>query len=356
MVETTPERLISVDSHVDITSEQLRAHLPAKLQSVFDDAVKAFKAHETELRGEERKTVAQTWDHEAAGRPGLSDPYERLKDMDRDGVAAEVLYSELSAFRAFHLMSEGWNEATRAFNDCMAEFASVDPKRLLVSYQISPIDIDYAASEVLRLASIGAKSVHLPNYPHELGFPDYHDRRYDPLWAVLQETGIPISQHLGVKHSLYDVYKRDPTPQRGIFTTLPAMMLAENIGFWILTGTLERFPGLKLVFVEPGLHWVAGYLESMDKNYRGPYDYPGVKELPSTYFHRQMALTFVDDRRGVERRHDVGVENIMWSTDYPHPATTWPNSHEIVDRIMFDVPADERELMVSGNASRIYGL
>lgn len=350
------ERLISADSHVDVSADQIRAHLPARLRDVFDDAVAEFRQGEFELRGEERKTIAQTWGHAAAGRPGHADPVERLHDMDTDGVDAEVLYSELSAFRAFHLMREGWNDAVRAFNECLADFASVDPKRLLVSYQLSPIDIDYAVTEVERLAAAGAKSVHLPNYPAELGFPDYHDERYYPLWAALQDAEIPISQHLGPKNSLYDVYRRDPTPQRGIFTTLPAMAIAENIGFWILTGTLERFPRLRIVFVEPGITWVPYYLQAMDKNFKGTYDYPGVKELPSTYFRRQMYLTFMNDPIGVRHRHEVGVENILWSTDYPHPATTWPRSREILDQQMVDVPADERALMVCGNAQRLYGL
>lgn len=350
------ERLISVDSHVDITAEDVKARLPERLRPAFEDAVIAFKAHEKELRGEERKLVAEVWDHEAAGRPGLSDPKARIEDMDTDGVDVEVLYSELSAFRAFHLMKEGWNEATRAFNECMQEFASVAPDRLIPSYQVSPIDIEFAVAEVDRLLDAGARSVHLPNYPRELGFPDYHDQRYDPLWARLQEAGVPISQHLGVKHSLFDVYRRDPTPQRGIFTTLPAMMLAENIAFWILTGTLERFPDLNIVFVEPGLTWVPYYIDAMDRNFRGHYEYPGVKMPPSEYFARQMYLTFMRDRRGVERRHDIGVGNIMWSTDYPHPATTWPDSHAVVEEHFFDVPADERALMTSGTAERLYRL
>lgn len=356
MSTETAERLISVDSHVDISADQVKARLPERLRSVFDDAVLQFKAHERELRGEDRRLVADLWDHEAAGRPGLHDPVARLEDMDRDGVEVEVLYSELSAFRAFHLMSEGWNEATRAFNDCMYDFASAAPDRLIPSYQVSPIDIDFAVAEVDRLLELGARSVHLPNYPQELGFPDYHDSRYDPLWARLQEAGVPVSQHLGTKHSSFDVYRRDPTPQRGIFTTLPAMMLAENIAFWILTGTLERFPELNIVLVEPGLTWVPFYVDAMDRNFEGPYEYPGVKMLPSEYFRRQMYLTFMVDRRGVERRHDIGVGNIMWSTDYPHPATTWPRSREVVEEHFFDVPADERKLMTSGTAARLYNL
>ena len=134
---------------------------------------------------------------EAFRDPGYRDPVARLAAMDRDGVDAEVLYSEVSAFRAFGLVKGDWKPISRAFTDLMAEFASVDPKRLVVSYQVPIIDIDYAVSEVHRLADLGARSVHLPNFPSEFGLPDYHEPLYDPLWGALQETGISISHHLG---------------------------------------------------------------------------------------------------------------------------------------------------------------
>jgi predicted TIM-barrel fold metal-dependent hydrolase len=134
-------------------------------------------------------------------------------------------------------------------------------------------------------------------------------------------------------------------------------MLAETIGFWILTGILERFPGLRIVFVEPGLMWVPYYLDKIDRFMsEGAYKFPAIKELPSFYFHRQMALTFMDDARGLRQRDDIGVGNIMWSTDYPHPATTWPHSRESIARQFQGVPDNERELMTCGNAARFYGL
>jgi predicted TIM-barrel fold metal-dependent hydrolase len=69
-----------------------------------------------------------------------------------------------------------------------------------------------------------------------------------------------------------------------------------------------------------------------------------------------MAITFMDDEYGLGLRHDIGVENILWSTDFPHPATTWPHSRAVVDRQFADISARERDLICSGNASRLYGL
>lgn len=349
------DRLISADSHVAVSLDAVRERVPAGLQADFDDAIAAEAAVEAGLRGG-RQLSLESWDMEAMRDPGYRDPVARLAAMDRDGVDAEVLYSEVSVFRSFGLVRGDWKPISRAFTDLLADFASHDPDRLAVSYQVPIIDIDYAVGEVQRLAGLGARSVHLPNFPSELGLPDYHDHSYDPLWGVLQETGLSISHHLGNRHWLYDIFRRDPTPQAAIFTSMPALALSEVIAWWILTGTLERFPGLQIVFVEPGLYWIPGFLAGLDRKANGRYDLPGVRLKPSEYFRRNMACTFMDDEVGLASRHLIGIENILWSTDFPHPATTWPHSRETVDRQFADVPAEERELICCGNSSRIYNL
>jgi predicted TIM-barrel fold metal-dependent hydrolase len=350
-----PTRLISADSHVAVDLAQIRQRLPRSFHETFDDALAEQARIDEQLRGGRQLSLGD-FDLDAFRDPGYHDPVARLAAMDRDGVDAEVLYSDVSAFRAFGLVKGDWRPISRAFTDHLSEFAATDPKRLVVSYQVPIIDIEYAVAEVQRLAGLGARAVHLPNFPSEFGLPDYHEERYNPLWAVLQETGISISHHLGNRASLYDVFQRDPTPQAGIFTALPGLALAEVVAWWILTGTLERFPGLKIVFVEPNLYWIPGFLDGLDRKAARGYSFPGMRLKPSEYFHRNMAATFMDDEVGLRQRHLVGIENILWSTDFPHPATTWPNSREIVDRQFTDIPDSERDLICRDNAARIYGL
>jgi predicted TIM-barrel fold metal-dependent hydrolase len=347
--------LISADSHVAVKLADIRERVPAALREAFDDAIAAQARVDEELRGG-RTLSLDDWDMEAMRDPGYHDPVARLAAMDRDGVQAEVLYSEVSAFRAFGLVPGDWRPISRAFTDHLSDFAAHDPDRLAVSYQVPIIDVAYAVQEVQRLAALGARSVHLPNFPSELGLPDYHDEVYDPLWGALQETRLSISHHLGNRYWLYDVFRRDPTPQAAIFTSMPALALSEVMAWWILTGTLERFPELKIVFVEPSLYWVPGFLAALDRKADGRYRLPGVVRRPSEYFHRNMACTFMDDEVGLRLRHLVGIENILWSTDFPHPATTWPHSQDVVARQFADVPEAERDLICRGNAARIYGL
>lgn len=348
-------RLISADSHVAIDIGVIRERVPSALRGDFDAALAQQAKTDEEDRGGRKISLAD-WDMEAFRDPGYREPVARLAAMDRDGVQAEVLYSEVSAFRAFGLLRGDWKPISRAFTDHLADFAAHQPNRLVVSYQVPIIDIEYAVSEVLRLAALGARSVHLPNFPSELGLPDYHDESYDPLWAVLQETDMSISHHLGNRVWLYDVYRRDPTPQLAIFTSLPALALSEVLAWWILTGTLERFPRLKIVLVEPSLFWIPGFLAQLDRKVEGPYHLPNLKLKPSDYFHRNFSCTFMDDEIGLQQRHLVGIENILWSTDFPHPATTWPNSQAVVARQFAEIPEVERELICAGNAERVYGL
>ena len=180
--------------------------------------------------------------------------------MDTDGVDVEVLYCEVSAYRYLYLLRNGSHEATRAFNDTLHDFASADPSRLVVTYQVPIHDIDVAIQEVQRIASMGGKSLQLPVFPAELGQADYFDERYDPLFAAIVETGLPMCCHIGLNTALDQLAARDPTPRLALTLSCTPPTACEALGIWLLTGILVRFPELKLVFVEPGLGWVAWYL------------------------------------------------------------------------------------------------
>ena len=370
---STAERLISADDHVDVSHDLVKEHLASKFHSDYDAGLGRFRAsmgstasvaantqwrEQQGLEPDPNAGMGKNRRHEASGRPGHSDAVSRLADMDDDGVEASVNYCEVSSFRYLYLIEDGWREATRAFNETLGDFAAADPKRLIVSYQIPIHDIDAAVAEVQWAASVGCKSLQLPVYPAELGVPDYWDERYAPLFAAIQETDLPICCHIGLNTNLDDLMWRDPTPNKGVMVPVTGLMTAEAFGMWIMGGALEKFPKLKLVFVEPGLAWVVWWVHIVDDmKLRQGYQYPAISELPSYYFHRNVHLTFIEEEIAIQRLRDLlGVENIMWSSDFPHPVTSWPNSRKIIDEQLAGIPDDERELIVCGNAARVWNL
>ena len=133
---------------------------------------------------------------------------------------------------------------------------------------------------------------------------------------------------------------------------------AEAFGMFIMGGVFEKFPKLRVVFVEPGLGWVSWCLKIVDDmKLRQGYESPAIKELPSHYFHRNVFLTFIDEsdayRQGTET---LGIDNIMWSSDYPHPVGSWPRSRATVNEMFDGIPADHRQKIVCGNAERVWNL
>lgn len=355
------ERLISADSHVRVSHDQIKQNLAEKYHGSYDAAVAGFEQRMRAGAGSANRAgaaIKAAEKNSAFTRPGYWDPVERLADMDSDGVDVEVLYSEVSAFRYLSDIGEGASESVRAFNDVMHWFSEPDPKRLLVSYQVPIHDIDLAVSEVRRVVGLGAKSLQMPVFPSEFDLPEYFDERYEPLLGAIQETGLPICCHIGLNTNLDRVAKRDPTPNGGIMVPLTPLMTAEAFGMWIMGGVFEKFPDLKVVFVEPGLTWVAWWIETVDDMVkRQGYSYPAIKELPSYYFHRNVFLTFIDESLGLHRVRDIlGVENLLWSSDFPHPVTSWPNSRQIVEEQFAGIPEDERMLILSGNASRVWNI
>jgi predicted TIM-barrel fold metal-dependent hydrolase len=369
-----PERLISADDHVDVSHDAVKAHLASKYHAAYDAGLMAFAGSAKNIRsveanalwraqqglGEPSRPVGMDVkrEHAANGRPGHTDAQARLVDMDVDGVEASVSYCEVSAFRYLYLIEDGWKESTRAFNLALNDFASANPKRLIVSYQIPIHDIDAAVEEVRWAASVGCKSLQLPVYPAELGLPDYWDTRYDPLWNAITETDLPICLHIGLNTALDDLARRDPTPQKGIFVPMVALSAAEPLGMWIMGGVFERFPDLKVVFVEPGLGWVSWWLYIVDDlAARQGYEFPAITRPPSDHFHRNVFLTFIDEPHAMRlAKESLGVENIMWSSDYPHPVSSWPNSQAVVQHMFGDADPADRELVVCGNAARVWNL
>ena len=238
------------------------------------------------------------------------------------------------------------------------EVASVNPDRLVPVYPLALHDLDFSIKEVNRIAGEGGRAVVLPAYPQDYKLAPYWDEVYDSLFSTLEDLGIAISQHVNQRRAL-EIGKWDPTPTRAIMRSLPPIFMAELLGGWVLTGIFDRHPRLSVVLVESGLGWIPYYLQRLDTlKERQAWAKRGMSlpKLPSEYWYANMAATFEEDVVGMKLLEELGVDNVMWATDYPHPDSTWPESQKVLHEHFDTVLPDTMRRIVGGNAARIYRL
>jgi len=348
------DRVISADSHMLVLDEDVLERLDPRHHDSYRGLAGAHRRP-----GVTRADTGPLPDNEvAAGRPGEWDPRHRLADMDVDGVDAEVIYVDPTGGAAFYRLDpEAGLAVLRAVNDAALSFAAEDPSRLLPVYLLPVHQVEAAVAELRRIVGQGAKAVQVPLYPADAGLPAYHDPVYEPLWSALEETGVPLSLHVcpPAGRSL----GRDPTPARAIFQVMPPIMMAQPLTELIVTGTFVRHPALRVVMVESGLSWIPYLLDRLDRvAVKSAWKERGMtlEEPPSFYWRRNMAATFEEDELGLELRHRIGVDNMLWASDYPHPDSTWPHSRKVIADQFNGCTAEEVRSLVCGNATRLYGL
>ena len=376
----TARKLISADSHVnepaDLWLERIDKEFRDRAPRVVDNIPGRPPGSYLVLEGispihvsqglgagkkpEELPGFFQSSTYKDARRGGW-DPAERVKDMDVDGVEAEVIYTTLG-FRQFWLKDAALQRACfRAYNDWLAEYCAYAPKRLAGLALVSLYDAEEAGNELRRCRKSGLRGAMIWASP-----PDdrpYHDPLYDPFWAEAQELGMPLSLHsitgMGPESQAMRAMGRE---MKSVDRYLRSVTLCDEVKrsltVFIFSGVLERFPRLKLVSAENEVSWLPFVIQRWDQafeEYRHMYPAP-VKLKPSEYFRRQIYATFIEDPLGVTNRHAVGIENIMWSSDYPHTVSTWPRSQEIIKRDFAGVPEDEKWKIVRENVIGLYGL
>jgi predicted TIM-barrel fold metal-dependent hydrolase len=294
----------------------------------------------------------------ADARPGGWDPAQRLPDMELDGVEAEVLYTTLG-FRLFWLKDAGLQRACfRVYNDWLAAYCSYAPRRLKGLALISLYDPKEGAQELERCVRLGLKGAMIWCSPP--ADQPYSSEIYDPFWAAAQDLDMPVSLHAitGMERIPWEY----GAEKRAMRSTVTPHEIEKSFSILILSGVLERFPRLKIVSAENNCGWLPYYLQRMDRGFArfGPSGTvtPWATKLtlkPSEYFRRQMYCTFIDDSFGVASRHWIGVDNVMWSSDYPHTASTWPHSRDIIERDFKDVSEVEKRKIVRENVAQLYG-
>jgi uncharacterized protein len=288
-----------------------------------------------------------------AGRPSGWDPTLRIADQETDGVKAEVLYTS-NGLALFSIQDAELQRACfKVYNDWLAEYCAVNPKRLIGVALISLLDIPEAVKELERCAKAGLHGAMISNGPN---LP-YHRSVYNPFWQAASELKMPLSLHIittSKKQSVTDFDKGSGNPFMILFDWVHETQA--SLAAFIMGGVLERYPRLKLVSTENDIGWLPHFLYRLDHNH-GLGVQPNLPPLlPSEYAKRQLWATFQDDPCGVALYKMYGEDNFMWASDFPHLDSTWPHSREVIKQKCASIPDAVTRKIVCDNASRLYEL
>lgn len=302
------------------------------------------------------------------------DARERLRYMDEEGIWGAVLYPNVGGFGSGGFLKleepELMLECVRAYNDFLVEWCSEAPDRLVPVAAMPFWDVDAMVKEVYRAAEIGHKSILACSEPQAFDEPRIADKHWDPFWAACQETGLPISFHIGAG-DLSDIVS-DPAGlgPKAAFSRTSSTVFMQNMGCiadLIFGGVCHRFPDLDFVSVESGVGWIPSYLEAANwqwSNGQVTRDHPEYDLLPSEYFKRQIYACFWFEDQSLLAAVDAIGDNLLWETDFPHPTCMHPgpanglaqHPRDYVNAVMADLDEQQAHKILHSTAARLYGL
>jgi predicted TIM-barrel fold metal-dependent hydrolase len=282
------------------------------------------------------------------------DPKLRVKDMDMDKVRAEVLYPD-RGLTFFGLDQDVQETLFPIYNDWLADFCKHDPKRLYGITCVSAYDIDKAIKEMHRGLDMGLMGVLIWEVPDpRLPFTSNH---YEKLYAAAAECGAPVHVHILTGYSYHKNRKKGIDHVRGSVNIKTSDTITSLFDI-LWGGAFTRHPKMKLALIESEVGWIPFILQQWDyyfHRFKKQEDFP-ITQQPSDIFRDHCYCTFMDDFMGSRTFGVWGEKNVMWSSDYPHPNMTWPNSRAFAARQIADYPAERQKQLLSQNCIDLYGL
>lgn len=297
------------------------------------------------------------------GKRGGFDPVARLEDMDVEGIDIVVLFPTLGMFLGGIKDVKLAEETSIAYNNWLFDYCSANPRRLKGYAHVPLQDVKIAIKEMRRAVSeLGMVGVYLrpnPYFRRNLDDPEYF-----PFWEAAEELGVPIELHEGANGPLpiagadrYEEYSR--APYNHLISHILSHPFEQQLACLVLIvgGVFERFPGLRVTFLESGVGWVPYWLDRMDKDFEhlGWYA-PHLKLKPSEYFKRHCFVSCDPDERMLPHVvSEVGDDNILFASDYPHFDATFPGAvAAIAERA--DLSETTKRKVLGLNAARLIKL
>jgi predicted TIM-barrel fold metal-dependent hydrolase len=281
-------------------------------------------------------------------RAGAWDPHQRLLDLAFDGTSAEVLFPT-QAVPAWAIDDLELQEAhLRVYNDFLIDFCRVSPERFWGLAMISLWNIDHAIAELERCRDAGLRGAAIWIAPPS-SLP-YSDGHYDRFWDAAQALAMPLAMHINARAEA--AARTGSSVQRTLHSINSHKFDAmSSLGHLIASGVMERYPRLKFLVAEIGCGWIPFWLQEFDHYQQARNPLP---RKPSDYFYRQVCSTFISDAVAGSLAEAYGRDNFMWSSDYPHPACTWPDSGVIIEADLGHLSTETREKIVWRNAATMF--
>jgi predicted TIM-barrel fold metal-dependent hydrolase len=366
--------VISADCHAVGRPDDFTQYLESKYLDAYAESLdtRAELAEERNKPSEEggllfsRETLDEYHGHEeteevTGGTAGQWDSERRLKELEDDGVVGEVVFPNGGPFVSGR-GGEPYSQELRtagllAYNRWLADFCAEAEGRRAGIGQLPIHDIDLAVAEIETAAAGGLRGVSVPIlFDDAEAAPLYHER-YEPMWAACAMHGMPVHVHGGAGPDYGDGI--EPLTRIMLYVTEVPMWPRRILTFLLWNGTLERHPDLRLVFTEGTSDWVPASVSYLDYLYESK-DFAHIRQVlplePSEYWRRQCYVGASSvSRAETDMRYDIGVENMMFGSDYPHVEGTWPRTYDWVRATLGGIPEHEQRLILGENAARLYG-
>jgi len=353
--------IFSADSHIREPYDLFTKAMPDHFKQWAIHAVKTDKSINTMIGETLAIYVPIDWgkdgDRVTDERYGSNKLDLRLIDMERDGLDAELLFPSMGLVN--YLIEDPAAEliSAQAYNDWLIEHVK-DHRDSFVPAAIIPVrNMENAVNEFRRCLDQGYTAVMLPVVPNE-GIPDYNMPDWDPLFAISSETRTPVIMHTGTG-------KVNIRAARGPGGALINYTRQVEDGMHAIMrlvggGVLDRNPHAKVVFAECGASWLVGLGERMDEVYHGHEHFikPKLSRNPSQIVREQIVCSFQNDKNCVVNREAMGLETMIWASDYPHKEGTFPRSQQVIEELFASsgVTPEERAAILGGTAARLFKL
>jgi predicted TIM-barrel fold metal-dependent hydrolase len=293
--------------------------------------------------------------------PGCYDIAQRIADMNIEGVHAQVCFPNFGGFAGSVFAKSKDRElalvCVRAYNDfILDEWCGYAPDRQIPVLMLPYWDVEASVGEFERTVPLGAKSFTFPELPDRLGLPSWQTDHWDPVLALANEANIPLSLHFGSGGSP-QVSPEGMSTNITIGISLFSLNSQSAMTELLLSPVFHKFTALRMALSEGGIGWMPYILERAQFVWERHRWYNDVnREVgPRELFDRgHLGACFISDQAGIAARHAIGVDKIMFESDYPHSDSNWPHTRKMLEDALADVPDDEARAIAEENARRFY--